>query len=89
MNRQRLAGLVVLIFAVIVGVWFLRPGESPPADQTETQEEAVSKPQANIGRPKTNADAAAERAVLSRFSEFEKRKAAQLTRTAIASGKNP
>jgi hypothetical protein len=76
MNRLRvkLVGLVVLILAVIVGVWFLRPGESPPADQVENQKQTVSKPQAN----KT----AAEKAVSQRASEFEKHRAAQLSSTA-------
>ncbi len=56
MNRLRLkaVGLVVLIFAVIVGVCSLWPGESPPVEQVEKQEETVSKPQANIGQ--TNVD---------------------------------
>jgi len=80
--RLRLVGLVVLILAVIIGVYTLRLAESPPAEQVETQEETVSKPQANTGQPKTNADAAAERAVLPRASEFEKRKAAWMTRMA-------
>jgi hypothetical protein len=57
MNRLRLrvvVGSVALILAVIVGVWFLWPGESPPVEQVEKQEETVSNPQANIGQ--TNVD---------------------------------
>lgn len=82
MNRLKLRvfGLVVLILAVIVGVFFLQQGESPPGEQVEKQVRTASKPQANTGRPKTNAVAPAERAVLPRVSEFEKRKAAQLSR---------
>ncbi len=84
MNRLRLklVGSVVLILAGIIGVYSFRPGESPQAEQVETQEETVSKPQANTGRPKTNAVGTTERSVLPRVSEFEKRKAAQLTRMA-------
>ncbi|MBN2268998.1 MAG: hypothetical protein JXN61_00190 [Sedimentisphaerales bacterium] len=84
MNRLKLkvVGLVVLIFAMIVGVWFLRPGESPPASQVEKHKQTASKPQASTQKAKTTAESAAERAVSQRAFEFEKRKAAQLSSTA-------
>jgi len=84
MNRFRLkvVGSMVLILAATVGVWFLRPGESPPAERVEKREKAAFKTQANTQKPKTDAGATAERAVSQRASEFEKRKAAQISSTA-------
>ena len=45
MNRLRLklVGLVVLVLAVIFGVYSLWPGESLSAEQVEKQEETVSR----------------------------------------------
>jgi len=63
MNRLRLkiVGLVVLVLAVIVGVYSLWPGKSPPVEQVEKQEETVSNPQANIGQANVDGVGAAGR----------------------------
>lgn len=47
MNRFRIkmAGLVILILAVIIGVHFWLLGESPPSAQLQEQDEVALKPQ--------------------------------------------
>jgi hypothetical protein len=57
----KIIGLTVLTLAVIVGVCSLWPGESPPVEQVEKQEETVSNPQANIGQANVDGVGAAGR----------------------------
>ena len=87
MNRPGLKaiGLTVVILAVIVGVWYFQPGESPSAEQIAKQERPASRAKDNPAEHKTTADRpgpiaarTSTRPTSPAIAEFQKHKAAQL-----------
>lgn len=44
-SKLKVFGSIILILAVVISVWYLWPGESPPVEQTERQPQVALQPQ--------------------------------------------